>query len=154
MITTRNMLTKALQNGSYICTGDIQQAFMQTEPARTPCVAFPKGVTAKLKVSPSSPGGANHRRVRLVLLKALYGLKQSPLLWLQELDKLFAANGYTRSTSGPCLFFKIDKDGDRLECVVFVDNLLVVFKCVRMIKIFKTALGACFNNNIGVVPWD
>ena len=77
MTTIRTMLTKAVQNSLYISTGDIRipQAFTQTAPDRTLCVTFPKGVTAKSTASPSSRGGANHRRVGLVLLKALYELK-------------------------------------------------------------------------------
>ena len=76
-----------------------------------------------------------------------------PLLWLQELAKIFAANEYTRSTSDPCLFFKIE-NSCRLECVVFVDDLIVVPKCMMMIKILKAALEARFNNIIGAVAWD
>ena len=56
--------------------------------------------------------------------------------------------------SDSCLSFKIDKNGDRLECVVFVDGLLVVSKCMRMIKVLKAALEARFNNNIDVATWD
>ena len=153
MTTTRTILSKGVQNGSFICTDDIPQAFTQTDPDRTLVATFPKGVSVKSSVSPSSPGGANHRRVGLIRLKALYGLKQSPLLWSQELARLFAANGYTRSTSDPCLFFKIDKVC-RLECVVFVDDLLIESKCMKMIKDLKAALEARFNSDVGQVTWD
>ena len=54
----------------------------------------------------------------------------------------------------PCLFFKIDDGGNRIECAVFVDDLLVVSKCMKMIEVLKAALEARFNNNIGVVTWD
>ena len=72
------MLAKAVQNGSYIHTCDIQQEFTQTELDRKLCVTSPKGISVKSTVSSPSPGGSNHRRVRLILLKVLYGLKQKP----------------------------------------------------------------------------
>ncbi len=153
MVTTRTLMAKGVQNGSFICSADVPQAFLQAEPDRTLCVSFPEGISVKSSVSPSKPGGINHRRVGLVLLKALYGLKQSPLLWSEALAALFAKHGYTRSTSDPCLFYKID-GSDRVEVVVFVDDLLLVSKCMRMLKILKAALEACFNNAVGKLTWD
>ena len=126
--------------------------FTRTKPGHKLCVSFPKGATVKPTVSPSSPGGSNHRRVGLILLKALYGIKQSPLLWSQEIAKIFTAIGHTRSASDLCISFNIE-GSERIECVVFVDDLFVVSKSIRMIKTLKAVLETRFNNKIGVVPW-
>ncbi|KAE9310895.1 hypothetical protein PR003_g20157 [Phytophthora rubi] len=59
-----------------------------------------------------------------VVLKALYGLHQSGREWNSELNQWFLDQGYQRSLTEPCLYFKFEEE-TIVYVLVYVDDIFV-----------------------------
>ncbi|KAE9080734.1 hypothetical protein PF006_g27256 [Phytophthora fragariae] len=59
-----------------------------------------------------------------VVVKALYGLRQSGREWNSELNGWLLEDGYQRSLTEPCLYYKLDGESIMLV-LVYVDDILV-----------------------------
>ncbi|KAE9170115.1 hypothetical protein PF005_g27686 [Phytophthora fragariae] len=59
-----------------------------------------------------------------VVVKALYDLRQSGREWNSELNGWLLENGYQRSLTEPCLYYKLDGESIMLV-LVYVDDILV-----------------------------
>jgi hypothetical protein len=71
--------------------------------------------------------------------RALYGLKQSPRQWNQHLHEYLLSLGFTASDFDPALYLRWRADGLTL-LLVYVDDLLILCACLRMLKVLKEQL--------------
>ena len=78
------------------------------------------------------------------LNKALYGLKQAPRYWNRRLNEWMLAQGFQRSQSDPCLYFKPGAGGALIYVTVWVDDILIAGMALADVEAFKQAISAEF----------
>jgi hypothetical protein len=78
------------------------------------------------------------------LKKSLYGLKQAPREWIAKFTAVLHAAGFRQSIIEPTLFI-LDKDGEILYMLVFVDDILLGSKSRTLIRYAKDVLLAEFD---------
>jgi hypothetical protein len=61
----------------------------------------------------------------LKLNKSLYGLKQARRLWNQMMDGFLTENGYRKSVTDKCLYFRVEQE-NIVIIGLYVDDLLVI----------------------------
>jgi hypothetical protein len=72
------------------------------------------------------------------LKKPLYGLKQARRAWYSMIDSYMIKNEFTRSTSEPTLYTKVNEQGQVLIVCLYVDDL--IYTCNLSIDMFKSAM--------------
>jgi hypothetical protein len=84
-------------------------------------------------------GVQNKKNLVLKLNKSLYGLKQAGRLWNQMMDSFLIENGYRKSVTDKCLYFKLEQE--RIVIIgLYVDDLLVIGTCQKMVdELFQIA---------------
>jgi hypothetical protein len=75
------------------------------------------------------------------LRKALYGLKQAPRAWNIKLDSTLKGLGFQQSPLEHGLYARGDS-GTRLLVGVYVDDLIVIGGCTKIINEFKRQMQA------------
>ena len=63
-----------------------------------------------------------------VLKKLLYGLKQSPRQWYKYFDSFIREKRYTRSHYESCVYYNKLPRGEYIYLLLYVDDMLIVFK--------------------------
>lgn len=81
------------------------------------------------------------------LIKSLYGLKQSGRRWYERLDEYLIKCGFIRAAADTNLYV-LNKDGSRLYLVVYVDDLLLVSKSLKLLNEVRDLLTAEFEMKI------
>ena len=66
--------------------------------------------------------GNEHKVYRLK--KALYGLKQAPRAWYSRIDSYFQSHGFSKCSSEPTLYIKVNNQGKVLIVCLYVDDLI------------------------------
>ncbi|XP_019099636.1 PREDICTED: uncharacterized protein LOC109132470 [Camelina sativa] len=78
------------------------------------------------------------------LRKSIYGLKQSPRCWFEKLSTALKKFGFEQSLSDYSLF-TMDKDGEQLHVLVYVDDLIITGSTMTVMQAFKDYLSTCFH---------
>ncbi|GJY02591.1 retrovirus-related pol polyprotein from transposon TNT 1-94 [Tanacetum coccineum] len=63
-----------------------------------------------------------------LLNKSLYGLKQSPRKWYKRFDEYMLNNGFKRSSYNSCVYFRSYALGEYIYLLLYVDDMLIVYK--------------------------
>ncbi|CAM8953528.1 unnamed protein product [Rhodiola kirilowii] len=79
-----------------------------------------------------------------LLKKSLYGLKQSPRLWYKRFDSFVLSIGFVRSNYDSCLYFS-SLDNDPVYLLLYVDDTLLIRKCMHKINKVKSDLKSEFD---------
>lgn len=69
------------------------------------------------------PDGMKKNGKVLKLRKSLYGLKKSPRYWNQRFDELMLQQGFLRSKSDYCLYYK---RGQKFYILLYVDDIILI----------------------------
>ena len=79
-----------------------------------------------------------------LLLKSLYGLKQSPRQWYKRFNDFMMMESFHRSKFDSCVYFKKTRNYNIIYLLLYVDDMLVIFKDMVDINKLKEALKAEF----------
>ncbi len=104
----RLVLSLAVMCDWKICQLDAKNAFLNGKLDCTVYFQPPEGVDIK-------PGNV------WMLNRSVYGLKQAPWLWYETLAKLLEKNGFRKSPTEECLFFK-----SGVVMLVYVDDIIII----------------------------
>lgn len=127
----RVLLAKAAQEDLEVHQVDIKTAFLNGDLEEEVYVTQPPGF---------ENGGPQVCRLR----KALYGLKQAPRAWYKTLDGILEKHGFRSCMSDAGIYVSTDTNMDPMYLVVFVDDMLIMCKCLERVVGFKEALGKEF----------
>ena len=72
------------------------------------------------------------------LKKSLYGLKQAPIAWYSRIDSYFQSHGFSKCSSEPTLYIKVNNQGKVLIVWLYVDDL--IFTRNVSIELFKSTM--------------
>lgn len=78
------------------------------------------------------------------LKKALYGLKKAPQAWYDKVDKYFLSIELERSISEPTLFVKKELKETSLIVSLYLDDMLVIGSCRKLLMEFKMQMQSEF----------
>ncbi|KAH9790140.1 Integrase catalytic domain-containing protein [Citrus sinensis] len=78
------------------------------------------------------------------LTKLLYGLKQSLRQWYKRFDRFIKRQRYTRNKFDHCVYFRKLQEGSFIYLLLYVDDMLIAFKCKDEIEKLKTQLNQEF----------
>ena len=79
------------------------------------------------------------------LHKSLYGLKQAPRQWYKKFESVMGKQGYRKTASDHCVFFKRFGDDDFIILLLYVDDMLIVGKNAERIVQLKKELSKSFS---------
>jgi len=79
-----------------------------------------------------------------LLNKSLYGLKQSPKRWNQKFDSYMLEIGFEKSPRDSCAYIKSLEDGSKIYLLIYVDDMLVATKDMKVISELKQKLSERF----------
>jgi hypothetical protein len=123
--SVRLLLGLAPQEGWLVHHLDVKSAFLNGELKEDVYVLQPPGFVKK-----------NQEHKVYKLNKALYGLKQASRAWNIKLDKTLKKLGFVQS---PLLYdmYARGSSGSRLLVGVYVDDLIIISGCTKVISEFK-----------------
>jgi transposase InsO family protein len=130
--SVRLLLALAAQEGWKVHHMDVKSAFLNGDLKEVVYVVQPPGYVKK---------GQEHKVYKLN--KALYGLRQAPRAWNTKLDTTLKRLGFSQSPLEHGLYAR-GVDGNRLLVGVYVDDLVVIGGCDRVIDSFKKQMMAEF----------
>lgn len=132
MTTVRSFLQQAASLDWEVHQMDVHNAFLHGELKEEVYMRLPPGyrVTEKNQVC----------RLR----KSLYGLKQAPRCWFEKLTSALLEYGFVQCLSDYSLF-TMERNGNRLNVLIYVDDLIITGSTLSLIKSFKTYLSQCFH---------
>jgi hypothetical protein len=114
--TINLLLALAAQQGMILYGLDIFGAFITAEIDEPVYVQLPQSLNLD---DPHAPP-------RIWRLKrTLYGLNRAPKAFFDQLTAFLLSKGYSRSAYDPCLFFKINPDGQRIYFCIHVDDFAI-----------------------------
>ena len=124
---------------------DVDTAFLQSPVDEEIYVRQPQGYEKH---------GADGRELVCRIHRSLYGLKQSPRNWNKVLDDWLQSYGLEPSTADPCVYVKIDSNGDVLLIGIYVDDAVVVGNTMDIVNEFKGAISKRFQmKDLGNLHW-
>ena len=119
---------------------DVVGAFLYPEIDRDVYIVLPKEMTNEY-------GQRRHMK----LLKTLYGLSTSSRDFYFDIAEFLIKNGYIRSYSDPCMFYKI-VGSDKIIFVIHVDDFFIIVSIeslyIELIEIVKTKYEIVENINM------
>jgi transposase InsO family protein len=130
--SVRLLLALAVQEGWKVHHMDVKSAFLNGELQEEVYVVQPPGFIVE---------GEEHKVYRLD--KALYGLRQAPRAWNIKLDSTLKELGFVQSPLEHGLYARGDRVA-RLLVGVYVDDLIIVGGCSKVIGNFKSQMKAKF----------
>lgn len=145
--SVRILLSLAAAERMDIYQADISQAFLQAD-VQKPVYIY----------KPHVPGEPKDPSTQLVckLNKSLYGIPSAPRSWwMTYRNYLVDELGFTQLTSDACVFVK-DVDGEKIYTSVFVDDVLVCTRSVKLRQQFMQQLKTRFPINeleTGTASW-
>lgn len=126
--TFRLIMAFANQNDLLVHHMDVKTAFLNGILKENIYMQVPEGISSK----------SNHV---CKLNKTLYGLKQSSRCWYERFDQVIKSMGFESSKVDPCLYI-LNKNSIDLNVyiVLYVDDVLIVTKCVQTMQQLKKCL--------------
>jgi hypothetical protein len=112
-----------------LCSIDITGAFLYAEQKRDVYVMLPVQFTGE----PQQFWKLN---------KTLYGLRESPQAFYDDISTFLLSNGYVRTTSDPCMFYKRDSSTEFIMLVVHVDDFAIAASSTVMKEQFLSLIGS------------
>jgi hypothetical protein len=125
--TVRAVLAIAAQKKWKVYQMDVKSAFLNGILEEEIYVEQPHGYEIK-----------EHEDKVYKLKKALYGLKQAPRAWYSRIDSYLIKNGFSRSSSEPTLYTKVNQQGQILIVCLYVDDM--IFTGDLSVDEFKAAM--------------
>ncbi|KAH0641421.1 hypothetical protein KY285_032262 [Solanum tuberosum] len=140
--TIRLLLSLAVSTNWHITQLDISNAFLHGTLDEVVYMSQPPGF-----VDPDRPE-------HVCLLKhSFYGLKQAPRMWNKCLTDTLISYGFT-SSKIDCSLFHFSCDGDKIFCLVYVDDLLVLGSSSSLVGSVITRLKSQFVvRNLGLLSY-
>lgn len=124
---------------------DVDTAFLQSPVDEEIYVCQPQGYERY------GPGGTE---LVCRVHKSLYGLKQSPRNWNRVLDEWLRSYGLEPSTADPCIYVKIEANGNILLVGIYVDDALILGNIYDIVNEFKVAISSRFKmKDLGNLHW-
>lgn len=113
---------------------DVKTAFLHGDLQEEIYMEQPEGFTAKGK-----------EEYVCKLNKSLYGLKQAPRQWYMKFESVMGEQGYIKTNTDHCVFFKRFGDDDFIILLLYVDDMLVVGRNMSRINQLKKQLSTSFD---------
>lgn len=132
-VSIRVLLSIVAEEGLELEQLDVKTAFLHGELDETIYMEVPEGYEREFK-----PGEV------CLLNKSLYGLKQSPRKWNQQFDSYMTEIGFKRSSYDNCAYTKELDDGSMIYLLLYVDDMLVAAKEMKVITDLKQKLSSKF----------
>ena len=79
-----------------------------------------------------------------LLRKSLYGLKQFPRQWNLRFDSFIKTLGFIRCVKDHCVYMQKLKTGDCVYLLLYVDDMLILAKNKKDIRVLKKSLSTEF----------
>lgn len=76
--------------------------------------------------------------------KSLYGFKPAPRQWYKRFDSFMIGQGYTHNQYDNCVYFQHSSGGSFVYLLLYVDDMLIVFKDKSLINKLKSQLNDDF----------
>ena len=130
--TLRTFLAHSACQRMHVHQLDVCTAFLNGELQETVFIDQPPGFET---------GGAG---IKCRLRKALYGLRQASRAWYEKLKKELLGLGFVQSKGDPSLFIQHREDGQVVNLLVYVDDLLVASTSLAAVEDVKRKLASCF----------
>ncbi|KAG7554626.1 GAG-pre-integrase domain [Arabidopsis suecica] len=112
---------------------DVKTAFLHGELEEQIYMEAPEGFESQFKSDQVC-----------LLNKTLYGLKQSPRRWNQKFDSYMLEIGFERSPRDNCAYIKTMEDGSKVYLLLYVDDMLVAARDMKVISELKQKLSEKF----------
>ncbi|KAL1190989.1 Retrovirus-related Pol polyprotein from transposon TNT 1-94 [Cardamine amara subsp. amara] len=112
---------------------DVKTAFLHGELDEKIYMEIPEGFEDQFKTGQVC-----------LLNKSLYGLKQSPRKWNQKFDSYMLEIGFERSPRDSCAYIKSMEDGSKVYLLIYVDDMLVAARDMKVISKLKQKLSEKF----------
>ena len=132
-VSIRILLAIVAQEGYELEQLDVKTAFLHGELYEKIYMEVPEGYESQFE---SDQVG--------LLNKSLYGLKQSPRKWNQKFDSFMIEIGFVRSNRDSCVYTKSLDDGSMIYLLIYVDDMLVSAKDMKVISDLKLKLSEKF----------
>ena len=124
---------------------DVDTAFLHADVEEEIYMSQPEGYEET---------GPNGEKMVCKLLKSIYGLKQAPRNWNKDVDKFLRKIGFVPSSVDPCLYIKVESNGDITIIVLYVDDLVVATSSMRLVNQFKEAIKGHYKmKDLGELRW-
>lgn len=132
--TVRTLLTVAALRNLHVRHLDVKCAYLNGELDEELYLEQPDGFVI--------PGQENKV---LRLRRSLYGLKQSARAWNKKATEVLRTLGFKYSKADPCLFTRIENDGNATYVLIYVDDLLVAATTEQLTESVGVQLDYYFN---------
>ncbi|KAL1189498.1 Retrovirus-related Pol polyprotein from transposon TNT 1-94 [Cardamine amara subsp. amara] len=112
---------------------DVKTAFLHGELDEKIYMEIPEGFEDQFKTG------------KVCLLnKSLYGLNQAPRKWNKKFDIYMLEIGFERSPRDSCAYIKSMEDGSKVYLLIYVDDMLVAARDMKVISKLKQKLSEKF----------
>jgi hypothetical protein len=126
---------------------DIKTAFLYGELTETVYMRLPSYVMKYMQEKHGQYTDVDinsaHKKYVLKLKKALYGLKQGGREWYNTIDAFIIEQGFTRSKSDVCLYFKGNEEM-KIILLMYVDDIIVASKQNELLADIKDRISKRF----------
>jgi hypothetical protein len=121
------LATIAAATNMIIQTSDVQQAYLNADMPNNVYVYLTPLVSEILANDhPAFKKFLNNKsRILVKLKKAQYGCIESAKLWYAKLASVMIKNGYSANSYDPCVFQRIDNEGNKIYIAIYVDDLFI-----------------------------
>ena len=125
----RVLLARVAHQDQELKSFDVCSAFLYGDFEDEVLMEVPLGVTINGVINKKR----KHKSVVCKLIKSLYGLKQAPRCWNSKFVKFLKRFGFKENKGDKCVFFAII-DGFIVLLAIFVDNGIIICKCIAIIN--------------------
>ncbi len=134
MSSIRTLLAMAAIEDWEIHQCDIENAYLNGKLDRAVYMKQPIGLAKP-----------NTEHLVMKLKKGVYGLRQAGRIWFQTMSEALKQLNFVPLASDPCIFKRTDSiSGTSLILALFVDDCLILSKCLMEIVKFKRELSSTF----------
>jgi hypothetical protein len=117
--------------------------------------SFLNGDLAEEVYGSQPPGFIKHGQESNVLKvhKAMYGLRQAQRAWISKLDSMLNTLGFAKCRTKHGLYTRVNEK-QRLIVCVYVDDLIILGKSTKVVKLFKQEMKKVFHmSDLGVLSY-
>ena len=131
--SVRSVLALGAQHKLQLHQMDVSTAFLHGELPEEVYMTQPEGFIEQ---------GKEHLVCRLK--RSIYGLKQSPRCWNHALDSQLKGMGFEQTSSDPCLYVRLDSEGEMFLVAVYVDDIILGGRSEAKLNAVKEELSRRF----------